>query len=482
MDKLVRSRFAPSPTGLLHVGGVRTALFAWLLARQNDGQFILRLEDTDQSREVVGADKHIMDCLNVLGLNYDEGPDVEGKYGPYRQSQRLDIYQKWALKLIDSGRAYSDPYTADEVQDFRQQARDSKQPFLFRNHRPDQTQLNTADWDHSEPLRFKSNPKPYTWQDAVMGELSTGPEVIDDFVLIKSDGFPTYNFAHIVDDAEMKITHVIRGQEFLSSTPNFLNLYEALNIEMPILATMPHILNETGNKKLSKRDGAKDVLDYVREGYLPEAMINFIATLGWNDGSEQEIYSTKELIQKFSLHRVGRSGAHFDEKRLLWLNGAHIRSLTLDELYDKVSEYWPKEAKLAPESFKKQVLGLVQERLKFFEEIPDLTSFFFSDLPLNPSLIENNKFLSKVPRSDISKWLSMAKESFDASNFSVEDLSNRLNQLLEDTGQKPSILFSLIRIATTQAPASPGLSDTLFILGKEISLRRINLQIKALDI
>jgi len=248
---MIRTRFAPSPTGYMHVGGVRTALFAWLLARQNNGKFILRLEDTDQSREVAGADEHLMRTLKALTLDYDEGPDIDGPHGPYRQSERLEIYKKWATKLIESGRAYVDPYSPEEVQAFREQAQREKRAFLYRHHRPEHLDL---DWDGTKPLRFKSEPKNYTWTDAVMGKRTTGPEVIDDFILVKSDGFPTYNFAHIVDDAEMEISHIIRGQEFLASTPNYLNLYEALGIEAPIIASVPPIMNEAGNKKLSKRD------------------------------------------------------------------------------------------------------------------------------------------------------------------------------------------------------------------------------------
>jgi glutamyl/glutaminyl-tRNA synthetase len=232
--KTTRTRFAPSPTGYLHVGGVRTALFAWLVARQTDGKFILRLEDTDKKREVKGSDEHLVKSLKTLGINYDEGPDIGGPYEPYRQSQRLDHYKKWAQKLIDNGRAYADPYAAAEVQAFREQAQKAKKPFLYRNHRP----ANPPKWDGGQPLRFKSDPKKYSWHDEVMGDLSTGPEVIDDIIIIKSDGYPTYNFAHIIDGYEMKISHIIRGQEFLASVPNYLNIYEALDIERPIIATV----------------------------------------------------------------------------------------------------------------------------------------------------------------------------------------------------------------------------------------------------
>lgn len=474
---VARTRFAPSPTGYLHVGGVRTALFAWLLARQSGGQFILRLEDTDKKREVEGSGQHIMDSLSWLGLHWDEGiGEVGGPYGPYKQSERLATYKEWAQKLVEKGRAYADPYTPEELEKFREEARTAKKPFLFRNHRPE----NPPVWDGTKPLRFKSEPKEYHWHDVVMGDLSTGPEVIDDFILIKSDGYPTYNFAHIIDDLLMKCTYVIRGQEFLASTPNYLNLYEALDITPPILATMPHILGPTGTKKLSKRDGAKDILDYAREGYLPEAMINFIASLGWNDGTEQEVFSVDELVQKFSLERVQRSGARFDEQRLSWMNGAHIRALPLDELYERSKNFWPEVATSADESYKKRVLGLVQERLKFFQELPALTEFFFHDLPVNPSLWQDHKQLAKLSSDELNQLLQQSRANIEQSSFSVDDLTTRLNSLLEQTGQKPAVLFSLIRIATTQAPSSPGLADTLAILGRETTLRRIDQMLSCL--
>lgn len=473
---MVRTRFAPSPTGFLHVGGIRTALFAWLVARQAKGQFVLRLEDTDQKREVAGSAEHVIKSLKSLGIVYDEGPDIGGGFGPYRQSERLDIYKKWADKLIKTGRAYADPYKPAEVQKLREQAQKNKQPFLFRNHRP----TNPPKWDGTQPLRFKSDPKDYSWHDEVMGDLQAGKEAIDDFILIKSDSYPTYNFAHIVDDAEMQISHVIRGQEFIASMPNYLNLYEALKIERPIFATMPHILNEQGNKKLGKRDGAKDVLEYFKDGYLPEALISFIATLGWNDGTEQEVFTVDELINKFCLNRVGKSGAHFDERRLSWVSGHFIRQMPLDDLYEKVSDFWPTEAKNYDEYYKKSVLKIIQERLKFFAEIPKLTNFFFKDLPIDSKLISTHKQLKKLESTDLKSLLEHTYSSLAESNFSEPDLTNRLNALLTLTHTKPAVLFSLIRIAITQAPASPGLAETLSVLGKEKTLTRIQLQIENL--
>lgn len=471
--KPARTRFAPSPTGLLHVGGIRTALFAWLIARQTGGQFVLRLEDTDQKREVAGADQHIIDSLKTLGLDFDEGP--------VRQSERLDIYKKWAEKLIQAGRAYPDPYSPEQLNQFREEAKKNKKPFRYVDHRPTQGQV----WNEKVPLRFLSKGGNYRGEnatkDVVMRTLETGPEAIDDFIIIKSDGYPTYNFAHIVDDIEMGITHVIRGQEFLASLPNYRNLYEALNEEPPLFATVPHILNEQGNKKLSKRDGAKDVLDYIRDGFLPEALVSFIATLGWNDGTEQDVFTVNELIQKFSLERVGRGGAHFDEKRLLWVNGEFIRRLPPAELENRAQDFWPPEAENYDIFYKKQVLGLIQERLKFFAEIPDLTLFFFKDLPVDSKLISEHKQLSKLDKAELRSLLEQAKTTLEASDFTSDDLQKRLNGLLQKTGQKPAVLFSLVRIATTQAPASPGLADTLAVLGKTVSLRRLQQQLEALE-
>lgn len=471
----VRTRFAPSPTGFMHVGGVRTALFAWLLARQSNGQFVLRLEDTDKNREVEGSAEHILQCLDMLGLDRDEGVDVGGPHAPYKQSERLDIYRQWAQKLIDAGRAYADPYTQDELQRFRDQAKADKRPFLYRDHRPDVV----PEWDGTQPLRFKSDPKPYQWHDAVMGDLSTGPEVIDDFILIKSDGYPTYNFAHIVDDAEMEISHIIRGQEFISSVPNYLNLYEALGLNPPIMATMPHVMNDQGNKKLGKRDGAKDVLDYTREGYLPETMLSFIATLGWNDGTEQEIFTRNELINKFSLDRVQKSGARFDEKRLMWMNGQFIRELSLDDLYQRVTDFWPGSAANADESYRKQVLALAQDRLKTLTDLPQLTEYFYAEPAPDWSLIETNKQLKKLSDDKRNNLIQAAHDKLEGlDNWTSESIQNTLNELLESTGQKPGILFSLIRIATTWAPFSPQLNDTLALLGQETTLKRLKQAIK----
>lgn len=477
----IRTRFAPSPTGALHPGVLRTALFAWLLAKHADGQFLLRLEDTDQKREVSGAIENIKDSLKWLGLEWDEGPDIGGPAGSYVQSERLEIYKQWGQKLLDKGRAYADPFTAKELQTLREKAKDEKQPFLYRNHRPE----NPPAWDGSQPLRLKSTPKTYQWHDEVMGDLEMGAEMIDDFILIKSDGFPTYNFAHIVDDYEMNITHVMRSQEFLSSIPKYLDLYHALEIPVPIMAIVPPVLREDGKKKLSKRDGAKELLWYRDQGYMSEALVNFMATLGWNDGTEQELFSRDELIEKFSLNHVHRSGAKFDEERLLWMNGQWIRRLGLEDLYKRTSSekattsFWPPEAATASDEQKKRILSLVQDRLKTLADLPTLTRYFFSEPKIDLSLIESNKQLAKLEKAELQQLIKSTIVALEKSDFSVETLTKDLNQLLGLTGQKPGILFSLIRIVTTWAPFSPELASTLHVLGKETTLNRLKIFLEA---
>jgi len=317
----VVTRFAPSPTGFLHIGGVRTALYAYLWAKKHGGDFILRIEDTDKNREVAGSIQHIETSLKWLGIQWDYGPDTPGSFGSCLQSDRLDVYKKYARQLIAKGLAYPDPYTAEETAAFRAAAQSEKRPFLFRDHRP----TTFAQWDETSPLRFKvPEVKRYQWHDEVRGNLEAGEEMLDDFVIIKADGFPTYNFAHIVDDYEMGVTHIMRGEEFISSTPKFLSLYDALELPRPLLVTLPPIMGPDGKKKLSKRDGAKDLLDYKIDGYLPEAMQNFLALIGWNPGGNNEIYPPDALIEAFSIDRIQKSGGAFNEEKLRWMNKEYL--------------------------------------------------------------------------------------------------------------------------------------------------------------
>lgn len=474
-QSVVRTRFAPSPTGYIHIGNVRSAIYPWLIAKQNQGKFIVRIEDTDQARFVEGATELILETLSWLGLDWDEGPEIGGPYGPYFQTQRRDIYKKWAQKLINKDLAYADPYSKEEVEAFRAEAAQFKRPFLYRHHRPD----NPPAWDGSQALRFRTPVKEYSWHDAVMGDLSAGEDALDDFVLIKADGLPTYNFAHLVDDAEMKVTHVIRGVEYVSSMPKYLALYEALELEQPVFACLPHIMREDGKKKLGKRDGAKSVTEYREQGILPEAMLNFLASLGWNDGTTQEIYSKDELITKFSLDRVQRSGARFDEKRLLWINGQWIRKLNLDDLEQRVINFWGKHGQQADPSYRRQVLALAQDRLRTLRDLPRITEFFFTEPKPDWSMIADDKNLKKISRQEQIEILKLAQQKLSGiDNFNAENIQNTLNNLLELTGKKPAIVFSLIRYALSWAPFSPGLDQTIATLGKTKTINRIK---KAID-
>lgn len=469
----VRTRFAPSPTGFLHVGSARTALFAFLYARKHGGQFVLRIEDTDKGREVEGAIGHMMESLRWLGISWDEGIDVGGPYEPYLQSARLPSHTDYARRLIDAGYAYPDPYTEEEVDAFRKQAEAEKRPFLFRDHRPE----TFLEWDGTRPLRFKVPViKRYEWEDVVMGTLSAGEEALDDFILIKGDGYPTYNFAHVIDDIEMKITHVMRGQEFVSSTPKFLSLYEALGETPPIFVTLPPILGDGGNKKLSKRDGAKDILEYRREGYLPSAMVNFLALLGWNPGGDREIFlSLHELIDAFDIARIQRSGAQFDDEKLKHLNREHLRELT-DEAFMQLGDFSaPDEARLM------RAIPVLKERAYTFEEAREM-------------LLGELSCLFAVPA--LSKEMLCAKEPQDrpgATKMALEAVLEVLSELpallpaeavkmaimpLADAeeakgkGGRGMVLWPL-RYALSGAERSPDPFTLISILGTEEATSRV---------
>ncbi len=469
------TRFAPSPTGYIHIGNVRSAIYPYLLARQNNGKMILRIEDTDRARYVEGATELIESTLEWLGLNWDEGPIVGGPNGPYFQSERQEIYHTWARKLIESGRAYADPTPPEKIAEYREKCDQEKIPFLYRNFRPE----NTPEWQPGIPLRFKAEPKEYTWHDEVMGDMHAGSEVLDDIILIKKDGYPTYNFAHIVDDAEMGITHVMRGVEYLSSTPNYLAIYEALGLNRPKLVSLPHILAPQGNKKLGKRDGAKSVTEYRDDGVLAEAMLNYLACLGWNDGTEQEIYNKDELIKNFSLDRIQTSGARYDETKLLWLNGQWIRKIFdeqgADALYSRTIDFWPESAASFSDEYKIKVLSIIYDRLKTLSDLRTMTTYFFEDPRIDLDMLVNNKFLKKLSESEIENLLKQTIARLtDIQTWNADTLQTALNELLSETGKKPAELFSLIRVAISFAPFSPALNLTLEVLGHETSLARLN--------
>ncbi len=364
-NKPVVTRFAPSPTGFLHIGGIRTALFSYLWARKNGGKFILRIEDTDKEREVEGSIAHIQQALSWLDLEWDYGPDKAAPFGSCIQSERLATYKQFAEKLVAAGHAYPDPYTTAEVETFRKQAEAAKKPFLFREHRPAEAKA----WNGTDPLRFKvPEIKRFKWHDAVRGDLEAGEEALDDFILMKSDGYPTYNFAHIVDDSLMGVTHVMRADEFISSTPRFLSLYQALGIEPPVFVTLPPILRDDRTKKLGKRDGAKDVLEYRVEGYLPEAMVNFLALIGWNPGTEEEVFTTQDLIARFELEKIHKAGGAYNEDKLLWFNRQHILKLSDESFAEHAATFLPESISTKSAMFRR-LLPILREKISLFNEI-----------------------------------------------------------------------------------------------------------------
>lgn len=455
----VVTRFAPSPTGFMHVGGVRTALYAWLLAKKNKGSFILRIEDTDKEREVEGSVEHIVESLKWLGLLFDQGP--------YIQSKRLDLYKKYAKTLIAKGYAYPDPYTKEELEEFRKKAEIEKRPFLYRDHRPE----NFGTWNEKHALRFKTPEiKSFKWHDLVYGDLSAGPEALDDFILIKADGYPTYNFAHIVDDIEMDVSCVMRGVEFLSSTPKFLSVYQAFGLTPPLYATLPVILGHGGNKKLSKRDGAKDLLEYKKEGYLPDAMINYLAFLGFNPGGEKEVYTREELIDVFDLTKVQRSGAQWSDDKLNWINKEHMKKLPAEEIKKEIFKYLPEEMQ------NPKLVPIIFERISKWGDVKEMVSAGELDLFFKTPEISKEKLLYKNTSPEkIKNNLELALkalEGLEESNFTKENIKDALILIanhLENRGE----LLHPVRFALSGRDKSPDPFIIAEIIGKNETLLRL---------
>jgi glutamyl-tRNA synthetase len=471
--KKVVTRFAPSPTGFMHIGGVRTALFAYLFAKKMGGTFILRIEDTDKAREVEGSIGHIQESLKWLGIDWDIGPENPREFGTVIQSERLQSYIKEAHKLIDKGLAYPDPYTVEEIDAFRKKAEEEKRPFLYRDHRPEKFET----WDGTKPLRLKvPEIKRYKWVDAVRGELEAGPEALDDFVLIKADGYPTYNFAHIVDDYNMGVTHVMRGDEFISSTPKFLSLYDALEIPYPVFASLPPILKDDRTKKLGKRDGAKDILEYRNEGYLPEAMINFLTLIGWNPGTEQEIFTKEELIQAFDINKIQKAGGAFNQDKLDWMNKEHLKKLDENDVLKQVSSRLEKQGLTGEQNFVKKVSKIILDHISKWSDIDTMAgagelSFYFA-----------------LPVYDAS-LLSWKGDSLDTSKKHLEWVKEKLSTVSEDVFENPDKVKELIfdyateqgrgnvlwplRVALSGRDKSPDPFTLCYIFGKTETINRV---------
>jgi nondiscriminating glutamyl-tRNA synthetase len=474
-NKKVVTRFAPSPTGFMHVGNVRTAIFAYLWAKKNNGTFILRIEDTDKDREVAGSKEHILESLQWLGLVWDEGPDVGGQYAPYTQSERLHIYKNYADILISKGYAYVDGMSEAEAEVLRQQAEIENKPFLYREHRKDSGEKYTG---IGQTLRFKINEIiSSSWDDMVFGKLTAGSEALDDFVLIKADGYPTYNFAHLVDDIEMGVTHVMRGQEFISSTPKYLALYKALEHEPPLFVSMPHILADSGQKKLGKRDGAKDILEYRQEGYLPSGMFNFLAFLGFNPGGEKEVYTQQELIEVFDIERIQKSGARFNDEKLDWINKEHIKLLSREEKLASVIAFLPedtKQAKYYSREIISRALDILTERVSKWNDITKSANAGELDWIFNDITIDEKKLAWKNSTlDDAKKYLDEIYEllkTINEENWNKEKIKEIIWPLTEKYG-RGEVLWPL-RFCLTGMEKSPEPFTVMEILGKKRSLNK----------
>ena len=480
-----RVRFAPSPTGYLHVGGLRTALYNYLFAKKNNGTFVLRIEDTDRNRYVEGAVENLIKALNWAGLNYDEGPEIGGNYGPYLQSERLDIYKKHADELIEKGKAYYCFCTPERLKELKEEQEKQKLPQAkYDKHcihlSKDEVDKNlAAGIPKVVRLNVEEN-QTIQFDDIVRDHVEFESNNVDDQVLIKSDSFPTYHLANVVDDHLMRITHVIRGEEWLSSTPKHVLLYDAFGWERPVFAHLPLLLNPD-RSKLSKRQGDVAVEDYRDKGFLKEALINFVALLGWNAGDDKEYYYMDELIDSFSLERVNKAGAVFDLQKLNWLNAEHLRKKSNEELINLLKDDIQK-SKFKNQNYSDSYLNLIieamRERVSFVKEFIDTCTYFYEA----PSEYEQ-KSVEKNWKPETPEHLTKLKEEFASlNNPTKEDFEHALAIVSEELNVGKGKLIHPLRLAVSGQSAGPGMFDLLYILGKDEVVKRIEAAIKNISI
>lgn len=476
INDVVRVRFAPSPTGYLHVGGLRTALYNYLFAKHNNGIFVLRIEDTDRNRYVEGTVENLISTMNWAGLDYDEGPEIGGEYGPYFQSQRLEIYNKHVNELIEKGNAYRCFCSAERIQKLREEQQVQKLQAKYDKHCLNLTKEEIenkiqAGEQYVIRLNVPANQR-IIIEDIVRGNVEFNSDTVDDQILIKSDGFPTYHLANVVDDHLMKITHVIRGEEWLSSTPKHVLLYDYFEWEKPNFAHLPLLLNPD-KSKLSKRQGDVAVEDYQKKGYLKEALINFVALLGWNAGDDVEIYEMEQLIEKFSLERVNKAGAVFNVEKLDWLNFEHLKKKPNAEILIMLKEEL-KHSKYAEINFSDEyllnVIDSMQERVNFVKEFIDKSFYYFE----SPTEFDE-KVIQKSWKEYTPQQLTELRSAFEIlENPNKEDFENALRSTAEKLNVGAGKLIHPLRLAVSGTGQGPGLFDLLFTLGKEEVIKRIN--------
>ncbi|HKD75514.1 MAG TPA: glutamate--tRNA ligase [Ktedonobacterales bacterium] len=481
----VRTRFAPSPTGMPHIGGFRTVIFSWLLARHGNGQFLVRIEDTDQKRTVEGAVVELLEGLRWLGTMPDEGPEVGGPVGPYFQSQRTEHYDFYARQLLDNGHAYRCFCTRERLEALRAEQQARHEPTtgydrLCRRLSADEVAAKLAD-NLPFVVRLKVPETGTTVSpDILRGEIVFQNSTLEDAILLKSDGFPTYHFANVVDDHEMGITHVLRGDDWLPSAPLHVLLYQFLGWQMPITAQVPNVLGKDG-KKLSKRHGAESILVYRDRGYLPEAIINYLSLLGWSYDDKTDILSIPQLIASFSLERVHTAGAVYDPDRLDWMNGVYIRQLPIEDLVERALPYIERPqaegglpdtiARPLDRAYLARVLKLDQERMKVLSEAPFLAEFFFGDaLDYDAKLLIGKGLDAAQSRDALQRAYDLLAGLPD---WEAAAMEQPMRDLATELGLKPGPLFMGVRVAVTGRNATPPLFETLEVLGRERSLARL---------
>ncbi|MBH8598832.1 glutamate--tRNA ligase [Thermoactinomyces sp. CICC 10523] len=476
----VRTRYAPSPTGHLHIGGARTALFSYLHAKKNGGDFIVRIEDTDTERNVPGADEKQMAMLKWLGIEWDESVDVGGPYAPYRCMERTDIYNRYIDQLLSEGKAYLSYATPEEIEKEREEQLARGETPKYSGWDRDLTPEERARFEEEgrvPSVRFRvPEGKTIIFDDEIRGTVRFESDGIGDFVIRRPDGRPTYNFAVVVDDALMKITHVIRGEEHLSNTPKQILIYEALGFEVPQFAHIPLILNAEG-KKMSKRDETiiQFIDQYKELGYLPEAIINFIALLGWSPEGEEEIFSKDELIQAFSLSRVSKAPAIFDTGKLKWMNGQYIKQAPLERITRLAIPYLEKAGRvttpLSPEQeeWVTRLVSLYQEQLEYVAQIVELTDLFFQDEVTYGDSAAEVLREEHVP-AVLGAFLQKVQE---ADRFEPETIKTMFKEIQKETGYKGKRLFMPIRVAVTGQDHGPDLREALALIGKESVVNRL---------
>ncbi len=478
----VRVRIAPSPTGYFHIGSARTALFNWLFARHYGGKFIVRIEDTDRTRYTPDAVAEYAASLRWLGLDWDEGPEVGGDYGPYFQSDRLDLYHHYANWLVTEGRAYRCYCSAERLDALREEQRKNKQQVGYDRHCRHLTAAQRAGYEAqgiTPVVRLKVPLEGQTsFHDVLYGTITVENETLDDLVLLKSDGFPTYHLAVVVDDHLMEISHIMRADEWLPSVPKHILLYNAFGWEMPIFAHLPLILRPTGQGKLSKRHGDVEIRDFRRKGYLPAAMINYLARVGWSYDDKTEIFSREELIRCFDLSGVNNSPARFSYERLEWMNGYYIRQLDADDLAERLVPFMVEAGFDATVAEMRPIVPLIQERLKTLAEVVDKAHFFFKEeLEYDAGLLIGKKMTAHESLAA----LRHARDLLAAlPDFRPETTEPPMRALADELGLKAGQLFGILRVAATGGTVSPPLFETLGVLGRSRTLAHLDHAIEAL--